>query len=196
MFDVLAHFLRWSIGLDAATTQTTDAERECMFRHAQSRKRLAEIGVWEGVTARQLRESMDSDAIYFAIDPYPVGRLGFSTQKIIAHSTLEKCRRGRVVWIEDTGVNSARYPEVAKQPIDFLFIDGDHSYEGLKGDWHAWNPLIEIGGIVALHDSRSTSQRMIDDAGSVKFTNDVILCDSKFQTIETIDSLTVLQRRE
>ncbi len=62
MFSVLTHFLRWTIGIDAATTQTTDAERECMVRCARTKKRLAEIGVWEGVTARQIRESMNADA--------------------------------------------------------------------------------------------------------------------------------------
>jgi predicted O-methyltransferase YrrM len=194
MFSVLTHFLRWSIGIDAATTQTTDAERECMVRYARTKKRLAEIGVWEGVTARQLRDNISADAVYFAIDPYPVGRLGFSTQKVIAHRTVEKARNGRVVWIEDTGVNAASHDLVKERPIDFLFIDGDHSYEGLKGDWQAWSPLIAIGGIVALHDSRSTPKRMIDDAGSVQFTNEAIVRDPKFRIVETVDSLTILER--
>jgi predicted O-methyltransferase YrrM len=194
MFGVFSHFLKWTIGLDSATTQTTDAERACMVRHAAGRKRLAEIGVWEAVTTLQLRRSMPNNAVYFAIDPYPIGRLGFSTQRVIAHSTVKKSNIGSVVWIETTGVEAARHPKVLEAPIDFLFIDGDHSYEGLQGDWQAWSSLIAIGGIVALHDSRSTSTRMIDDAGSVRFTNEVIVHDPRYRTIETVDSLTVLER--
>jgi len=37
-------------------------------------------------------------------------------------------------------------------PIDFLFIDGDHSYEGCRGDIEAWRPHVKRGGIIALHD--------------------------------------------
>ncbi len=165
-----------------------------MVRYATGKKRLAEVGVWEGLTARQLRSSMASDGVYFAIDPYPVGRLGFSTQKIIAHGTISKVKRGKVVWLPVTGVEAARDERVIAAPVDFLFIDGDHSYNGLKGDWEAWRTLIAVGGFVALHDSRSTPSRAIDDAGSVQFTKEVILSDPLYTVAETVDSLTVLQR--
>jgi len=36
--------------------------------------------------------------------------------------------------------------------IDFLFIDGDHSYEGIKMDFEMYYPLIKSGGIIAIHD--------------------------------------------
>lgn len=38
-------------------------------------------------------------------------------------------------------------------PFDFAFIDGDHSYEGVRADWLAWSPLIRPGGLVAFHDT-------------------------------------------
>ena len=117
--------------------------------------------------------------------------LPFSASWPNARDTL---KNGKVIWIEDTGVHAANHPKVLENPIDFLFIDGDHSYSGLSGDWEAWSPLIAIGGLVALHDSRSTPQRMIDDAGSVRFTNEVIVQDSRFRIVETVDSLTVVKR--
>ena len=36
--------------------------------------------------------------------------------------------------------------------IDFLFIDGDHSYEGARKDFEQYKPLMRDGGIIALHD--------------------------------------------
>ncbi len=36
--------------------------------------------------------------------------------------------------------------------IDFLFIDGDHSYEGVKQDYELYSPLVKKGGIIAFHD--------------------------------------------
>lgn len=36
--------------------------------------------------------------------------------------------------------------------IDFLFIDGDHSYKGARADFELYAPLVRRGGIIALHD--------------------------------------------
>ena len=36
--------------------------------------------------------------------------------------------------------------------VDMVFIDGDHSYEGCKGDILAWKPRLKPGGILAIHD--------------------------------------------
>lgn len=41
--------------------------------------------------------------------------------------------------------------------IDFLFIDGDHSYEGVKKDWEMYGSLVRKGGIVVFHDCIYTS---------------------------------------
>lgn len=36
--------------------------------------------------------------------------------------------------------------------IDFLFIDGDHTKEGVKSDYEMYSPLVRSGGIIAFHD--------------------------------------------
>ena len=36
--------------------------------------------------------------------------------------------------------------------IDFLYIDGDHSYEGVKADFETYEPLVADDGIIGLHD--------------------------------------------
>jgi predicted O-methyltransferase YrrM len=36
--------------------------------------------------------------------------------------------------------------------IDFLFIDGDHSYEGVKKDFEMYSLLVRKGGVIAFHD--------------------------------------------
>lgn len=42
--------------------------------------------------------------------------------------------------------------ERAYPDVDLVFIDGDHSYLGAKGDILAWLPNIKPGGIMAVHD--------------------------------------------
>jgi len=36
--------------------------------------------------------------------------------------------------------------------LDLLFIDGDHSYEGVKADWEAYKDFLKPGSIVVFHD--------------------------------------------
>lgn len=38
------------------------------------------------------------------------------------------------------------------EPLDFLMIDGDHTYEGVKKDFEAYAELVRPGGVIALHD--------------------------------------------
>jgi predicted O-methyltransferase YrrM len=36
--------------------------------------------------------------------------------------------------------------------IDLLFIDGDHTYEGVKKDWEMYSGLVRPGGLIVFHD--------------------------------------------
>lgn len=38
------------------------------------------------------------------------------------------------------------------RPVDFLFIDGDHSYEGVRADFVHYLSRVRAGGLAALHD--------------------------------------------
>lgn len=38
------------------------------------------------------------------------------------------------------------------EPLDYLFIDGDHTYEGVKSDFETYGPLVRKGGVIAFHD--------------------------------------------
>jgi cephalosporin hydroxylase len=37
--------------------------------------------------------------------------------------------------------------------IDFLFIDGDHTYKGVKLDYEMYSPLVANGGLICFHDA-------------------------------------------
>ncbi len=38
------------------------------------------------------------------------------------------------------------------QKVDFMFIDGDHSYAGVKHDFLTYRNFVRPGGMIALHD--------------------------------------------
>lgn len=128
------------------------------------------------------------------IDPFFrsfFGIRGYGWARRIAHREVRKASRGQVIWIEQLGRDAPRAPEALPHlPVDFIFIDGDHSFEGLEGDWLNWRDHISPGGIVALHDSQNRG-----GCGSEAYTRDIILKDSAFTKVTDVDSLTIIQRR-
>jgi hypothetical protein len=188
------HYLKYRLGLAEAVTQTTKAERQVLRELATDRRHLAEIGVFHGVNARNFREVMHPEGTLLAVDPYFrtfFGLRGYGWARRIARHETGKCQRGTVHWIEMLGCDAANTPEArAILPLDFIFIDGDHTYEGLKGDWEAWSPHIAQGGIAALHDSRGRN-----GAGSEVYTNEVILHDDRFEVVASLDFLMCFRRK-
>jgi predicted O-methyltransferase YrrM len=41
---------------------------------------------------------------------------------------------------------------LADRKADFIFIDGDHSYEGVKKDFEMFSPLVKQDGMITFHD--------------------------------------------
>jgi len=41
---------------------------------------------------------------------------------------------------------------LGSRQLDFLLIDGDHSYEGVKSDFEHYSPFVRKGGLIAFHD--------------------------------------------
>lgn len=184
-----ADWLLHAFKLRPADTQTTPAERACLAAYAAGRRNLVEIGVMHGATTRLLSEAMAPDGVLTAIDPFPAGRLGWSFEYAIARREVARGPRRRIVWLRDRSEHAAR---TWTRDIDFLFIDGDHSWQGIERDWTAWSKFVVRGGVVLLHDSRPLQGRPVHD--SVSYTDQVILSDPRFASIDCVDSLTVLQR--
>lgn len=189
------HFALFSLGFAAAETQTSVAERDCIALCARDRRTAAEIGVWHGVTTCRIAESLAPGGVVYAVDNYRQGRLGFSFPQQVARRNTRNWR-DKIQFVRATGEQAAaEFKRDQRLQFEFVFIDGDHSYEGLRKDWEAWAPLIARGGMVALHDSRSTATRDLQDAGSCIFTREVIRRDKRFELIEEVDSLSVLRLR-
>ncbi len=184
-----ARWLLHRCGLKPARTQLTEAERDCLARHAAGKRSLVEIGVMDGATTSLLRSVMDADGTITGIDPHPPGRLGVSFERWIALREAARHARGRAVLLRRASHDAA---VGWTAPIDFLFIDGDHSWAGIDRDWRDWSGFVAPGGVVALHDSVSVPTRA--DLDSVRYTREVILRDRRVRAIDAVESLTVLGR--
>lgn len=179
------------LGLRRPHTQTSAAERACLARHAAGRRHIVEIGVLHAVNTAMLRRVMSPEGVITGIDPYPPGRLGINFDLLIARRQLNAVPSGSARLVRARSADAARQ---WADPIDFLFIDGDHSWEGIDADWRGWSGLVSPGGVVALHDSRCVAGK--PDLDSVRYTEQVVLHDRRFEAIEVVESLTILRRRE
>jgi predicted O-methyltransferase YrrM len=187
------HFLRYLVGLDRAHTQTTPREQETLAEYARGKRRLVEIGVYEGATTRCLAEVMSNEGELFAIDPFIVGRFGICWGKVIARREVAAIANSRRVhFIEEYSHQAVSRVE---GQLDFVFIDGDHALGAIQRDWSDWSPKTSIGGVIALHDTRVPAHNPnVAMLGSYQFFEQHIRHDPRFELLEQIDSLSILRR--
>jgi predicted O-methyltransferase YrrM len=50
-------------------------------------------------------------------------------------------------------VGDTRTAPPPAQPLDVLFVDADHRYEGARADFARWGALVRLGGHVLFHDA-------------------------------------------
>ena len=58
---------------------------------------------------------------------------------------------------------------LAGEPLDFLFIDGDHTLQGVEQDYTMYGPLVRPGGWIGLHDiTESDYHKKMNAGGSAE----------------------------
>jgi predicted O-methyltransferase YrrM len=166
-----------------------------LSRLAKGRRQVAEIGVFEGLTSALLLRTMAADGVLYAIDPFFAGRFGICWGKFIARRETARVKSpGKIIFLEKLSFEAL---DDVPGELDFLFVDGDHSLEGIKRDWADWSPRMAAGGIIALHDTRLPAHNSrVVTLGSHQYFESDIRQDSRFEIIEQVDSLSILRRRE
>jgi predicted O-methyltransferase YrrM len=143
-------------GLIPPRTMHSADEAALLAELASDQQTVVEIGVYEGSSALVLCRAMRADADLHLIDPFvdesgwalPAGwgASAFATRRVVA-----RAGGPRVHW------HVERSQDVGRRwsgPVDVVFIDGDHSPEGVREDWNVWHPHVRPGGFVAFHDAR------------------------------------------
>ncbi len=114
------------------------AEGALLYKYCKKKKNgtLLEIGRKFGGSTVIMASALSTGKLY-SID-------------VVRHTEAEKNTEslsGKIVFIDG---NSSKCKWEKK--IDLLFIDGDHSYEGVKSDVKHFCPWVELGGYVVFHD--------------------------------------------
>lgn len=79
-----------------------------------------------------------------------------------------------------------------KQKVSFCFIDGGHGRDVARGDYEAWSPHVEVGGLLAVHDVFERPE----DGGQAPHDEiyQPALRSGKFVEVSNCGSLRVLRR--
>jgi predicted O-methyltransferase YrrM len=130
----------------------------------QSRpRRIAEIGTANGGTLFMLTQIAAPEATIVSID-LPGGRLGGASSSMRHPYPRWRARLYRGFGRDDQSVHVIRADSrdvstvedvrqrLPEGEVDFLFIDGDHSYDGVRRDFELYSALVRDGGLVAFHD--------------------------------------------
>jgi predicted O-methyltransferase YrrM len=115
-------------------------------------RRVCEIGTSGGGTLYLLTRVSREDALVISVDLL-----------VPLHTQAARARLARAGQHVMSISGDSHAPEtkakvqelLAGEPLDVLFIDGDHSYEGVRADFEHYSPLVRPGGLIALHDINS-----------------------------------------
>jgi beta-1,4-mannosyl-glycoprotein beta-1,4-N-acetylglucosaminyltransferase len=122
-------------------------------------KIIVEIGTANGGTLARWFE-ISSAEIVISID-YPIGNhggQGFEERTYVISDALEQANLTNKQFFAINGDSKDPYlverlREILDgKKIDFLFIDGDHTYEGVKGDFDIYEQFLNENSIVGFHD--------------------------------------------
>lgn len=83
------------------------------------------------------------------------------------------------------------------RPIDLLFIDGDHSYEGVKRDWELFARYVTPFAVVVFHDTMwglsPYREYAHPDMGVPRFVDELRACGYPALTINQEYGVTLVQ---
>lgn len=125
----------------------------------------AEIGVLNGNTSFRILGARKLLTLYM-IDPWVAPKPGSSYFKsgddnalkpAKAHEAAYKKTVERVIFAGNRAIIMRMFSkeaarEIKDSSLDFVFIDGNHSYDGVSKDIKLWLPKIKKGGFIAFHD--------------------------------------------
>ncbi len=138
------------------------AEAEFLYAAGRGRRCIVEIGSYRGKSTCLLASACaGAGGRVYAIDPHintgadPEGWYGRADHDALVANLARYGVAGRVELIEKLSLDArAAWRAAGDQPIDLLWIDGDHTYEGVDADIRAWSGLVRPGGMIAAHDHR------------------------------------------
>lgn len=139
------------------------SEFSAFLRYVEARplQTVVEIGTAQGGTLWALCQLAADDALIISID-LPGGdkdeksakdKYGFrDTDKMASYKKEGQRLEFLQMDSHETATRATLERLLLGRGIDLLFVDGDHSYEGVRRDYELYHPLVAPEGLIAFHD--------------------------------------------
>jgi len=119
-------------------------------------KVVMEIGTANGGTLFMFTRAADKDSLLISID-LPEGPFGGGYPFYLSRLFQSFRMPGQQIFLirgdsHETATREKIERILNGQKVDFLLIDGDHTYEGVRKDFETYSSFVRKGGVVALHD--------------------------------------------
>ncbi|MEM6749095.1 MAG: class I SAM-dependent methyltransferase [Planctomycetota bacterium] len=119
-------------------------------------QRVLEIGTHRGGTLYLWAQAARDDAVLVSVD-LPAGKFGGGYSEARAHLYHAFAKPDQTMHLlREDSHDPATFERVRAtfggDPVDFAFIDGDHSFEGVTQDFAMYGSLVRPGGLIAFHD--------------------------------------------
>ena len=126
------------------------------FLQGRQMNTVVEIGTAGGGTFFALCQIAPADAHIISID-LPGGPFGGGYDPADAHIFKTYAKMGQTLFLipkdsHDEATKKDLLDRLKGRQIDVLFIDGDHTYEGVKKDFEMYSPFVKKGGVIIFHD--------------------------------------------
>lgn len=154
--------------LDCFNLQLIRTYPRSMIRFMDKKKDMVgiEIGTFQGKNAKSIFKICDIKRIYL-IDPYDSyedyhDNLTYHLKeaKKKAHNRL-KDYEDKIVWVEKKSEDAVND---VKEKVDFIYIDGNHSYEYTKKDIQLYWKTLKFGGVMGGDNFNDTIDYGVADA--------------------------------
>lgn len=119
-----------------------------------------------------------------------VNSTGLKTYEEVFDQVMEKFPFLKQIIIKHKG-DSKILGKYLNRKIDFLIIDGDHSYEGVKGDIKTFCPKLNKSGIVVFHDYWKNQERKL---GVKRAVNEMIFSNNEYQLLSQGELVVIFQK--
>jgi predicted O-methyltransferase YrrM len=141
----------------------------------QKPKHILEIGTANGGSLFLFSKLADKNATIISVD-LPGGRYGGGYPKYREKFYLTFVNKNQKMILYRADSHSPTTLSNVKnilngEKIDFLFIDGDHTYQGVKADFELYSPLVKSGGLIGFHDIAEHPQNW--NVGVKEFFNEI-----------------------
>ena len=128
------------------------------FFKSMNVKNFMEIGTDQGGTFA-IWSKLSEDGIRISLD-LPHGTYGVDTYDVNQRDAHLKSLGSNVRMIHGDSHSEEMQSLISsllkEGELDFLFIDGDHTYEGVKKDYEDYKKYVKSGGWIGFHDIKDT----------------------------------------